>query len=900
MPSVNLKEPATLTLCSNARLARSLRLAEGEKNRNQGLAQWTPRHIMTLAQWLEETIERSVLVGDIPPRAIPGHIQDGLSERLLWKQAIKRTMREDPALALFDVAGMAQAASEANALMLEWGISFPSEGQSEETYQFLRWRDDFRGACQQLGLMEPARLRDVLIDVLQRGAGRLPSRIELAGFDRLSPQEKRLLDVLQTRGVEVARLELGLTQPSKAVQVACENSEVECRAAIAWAAEQLKDHPSARLAIVVPELASLRTRLASALDDTLHPDAIHPGMAGLTRCYDFSLGEPLSSQAVVACALSILRLGVSPRRIPQNEMGLLLRDVFWSASITEADARASLEALMRRRLPANLQLPQLLRLARSESASGAFLTRLVQHLDWMQQEIRLWPRQQLPSTWASSFCKLLDAAAWPGERGLSSAEFQTRRAWSELLNEFAGFDTLLGPMSPGEALGQLSSMCHERIFQPESENVPNIQVMGMLEAAAEPLDGVWVMGMNDHIWPPPSRPNPLIPARFQRAAGASNSCGRVQAEFARDIQQRLLRSAHEVIFSWSLKDGDRELRPSPLLAGMEYLAESPPVLSTLAELLAQPSDLESLEDHVAPAVSAHERVRGGTGLLKAQAICPAWAFFQYRLGARALDEAVEGLDAMDRGNLLHAVLQCFWKGRDSGYLHALDVAGLQSAIAEAVENGIEHFSANFDQPLPAAFLQLERQRQQKLLGAWLAFEKQRPPFAVEECEHKISVDIAGLTIALTLDRVDALENGSLVVIDYKTGANVSHKSWAQERITEPQLPMYASMALSDKDVVAVCFAKVRVDEQKFIGVAADAGVVPGVDALQGVRNVFPEEQFPGWSALLENWKARITAIACEIQAGEAAVRFDDETELRDCEVKPLLRLPERKLQMERG
>ena len=38
----------------------------------------------------------------------------------------------------------------------------------------------------------------------------------------------------------------------------------------------------------------------------------------------------------------------------------------------------------------------------------------------------------------------------------------------------------------------------------------------------------------------------------------------------------------------------------------------------------------------------------------------------------------------------------------------------------------------------------------------------------------------------------------------------------------------------------------------------------------------------------------------ELKAGEAAVKFDDEKLLAYCEVLPLLRLPERRLQFERG
>jgi RecB family exonuclease len=147
--------------------------------------------------------------------------------------------------------------------------------------------------------------------------------------------------------------------------------------------------------------------------------------------------------------------------------------------------------------------------------------------------------------------------------------------------------------------------------------------------------------------------------------------------------------------------------------------------------------------------------------------------------------------------------------------------------------------------------------------------------------------------------VDELPDGRLVVLDYKTGASVSHKSWAEERIAEPQLPIYAALALRDGEVAAVCFAKVQAAEQKFIGIADSAEVLPGVCALDGARKLFPEDRFPDWAALIRHWQASITAIAAEIKAGEAAVKFRNEEDLRDCDVKPLLRLPERKLQLER-
>ncbi len=255
---------------------------------------------------------------------------------------------------------------------------------------------------------------------------------------------------------------------------------------------------------------------------------------------------------------------------------------------------------------------------------------------------------------------------------------------------------------------------------------------------------------------------------------------------------------------------------------------------------------------------------------------------------------------MGRGILLHAALQHFWRGRDSAQLQAMDDAVLREAIQAAVEQGVQAFNERQEEPLPPRFLALEQQRLQRLLAAWLPLEKTRPPFSVAQCEQHVQLDLGGLTVELTIDRIDRLPDGRLVVLDYKTGSVVSQKSWADARIDEPQLPIYAAMALSGNEVAAVCFAKVRIEEQKFIGIAAEEALLPGVDCLAGASKLFDETQFPDWPALLQHWQASIAAMVGEVRNGEAAVRFADENDLRDCELKPLLRLPERKLQMERG
>jgi len=892
-------------LCSTHRLARSLRLAHGRASAGQGLMQWRPLPAKPLGLWLNGVIGDALLCGDIAPENAPTLVPDVMQERVLWERAIESCLSGELVEALFDRTGMAAVAMEANKLLLEWRINLPAGEQTEETRQFVRWRSAFRKACAQAGWLEPARYMEWQIDQLAAGAGQLPPQLHIAGFDRLSPQESRLFEVLAARGVTVTPYQTGLDQPAAAYQVMLADVADECRAAVFWAQQQLAGNPQVRIAIIAPELGAIRANLSALLDDVLHPEAVLPTAAEMPRQYDFSLGTPLISQPVIATALALLRTLAGRRQVEQEAFGMMLLQPYWSAGAREADGRAQLEAAIRAELPAVVTLDRLARFARKQAERGLAVSQLADNLDALLQVHARQPGKQSPSAWATAFRMTLGAAGWPGERGLSSHEFQAKQAFSEVLEHLAQLDVLLGQVGMNEALRLLNQSCSEQIFQPRTEGAPPLQVMGMLEATGEPLDAMWVLGMNDHVWPPPARPNPLLPAAVQRAARAPNADVAVQAEFASAIHERLLHSASHVIFSHAHADGDRELRPSPLIANLPPLPDAPLLAATLAEtLVASPvSAIAQLEDHLAPPAMAGERISGGAGLLKAQAVCPAWAYYQYRLGARKLEVPIDGLDAAGRGSLLHAVLERFWQGRGSAALAAMTDDLLTAAVAEAVVQALTIFNAEREEPLPPGFTALEGGRLQQLVLTWLHFEKTRTvSFEVQACEREVLLEIEGITVRLVIDRIDELADGGLVIIDYKTGANVDYKNWADDRIAEPQLPIYASLAMVGDEVVAVAFAKVRSDDTRFSGIAADEALLPGVLGISQdkARKDFSAEQFPDWKALLAHWQSSVQAIAREVRGGEAAVRFNDEKDMEYCEVKPLLRLPERKLLFERS
>jgi len=322
-----------------------------------------------------------------------------------------------------------------------------------------------------------------------------------------------------------------------------------------------------------------------------------------------------------------------------------------------------------------------------------------------------------------------------------------------------------------------------------------------------------------------------------------------------------------------------------------------PLAGTLAEQLsvATHDALEHIDDHIAPTIQAGEHVSGGTGLLKAQAVCPAWAFYQYRLGAKALKTPTSGLDNMARGSLVHGVLEQFWRKRHFADLRDMSAEDFMNALTNAVNTTLQAFAAE-SSVASAAVLELESERLIRLVSDWLAYEKARGiSFRIVDCEVGKKVQICGIEVTLKIDRVHRLETGGLEFVDYKTGQMPKIKSWGEDRITEPQLPIYATFyADPEEQVAGIHFGMVKTAEHGFSGIS-----VENFEEEQGKRKPAFANDFNDWQQLLQHWKAAIEAIATELREGEAAVRFRDENELAYCEVTPLLRLPERKLQFER-
>jgi RecB family exonuclease len=134
----------------------------------------------------------------------------------------------------------------------------------------------------------------------------------------------------------------------------------------------------------------------------------------------------------------------------------------------------------------------------------------------------------------------------------------------------------------------------------------------------------------------------------------------------------------------------------------------------------------------------------------------------------------------------------------------------------------------------------------RLVHALCELEAGRAPFTVLEREARHAIDCSGVTLQVRIDRIDRLPDGTLALIDYKTG-EPKKEDWLGARPSQPQLLVYLR-AMEEGTVAALANAHVTAEGATFRGVADTGGRLPRVAGLAG--DAWPR-QVRTWRRLVE-------------------------------------------------
>jgi probable DNA repair protein len=574
--------------------------------------------------------------------------------------------------------------------------------------------------------------------------------------------------------------------------------------------------------------------------------------------FNVSIGRSLATYPLVDAALTLIELAYSP--IEFARASHLIRSPYLGGADSELARRAALDARIRRDADATIALARLI--AASEPAP--LLRKVLERVFAAAKTTA-----DSPADWARQFSAVLEAAGFPGERALDSDEFQTRAKLHEMLGELAKLERIAEKVNFAAALATMKRLCAETLFQPETPEAP-IQILGVIESQQQRFDCLWVSGLTDDVWPRDARPNPFIPIALQKKAGIPQASAEGAAARDRRITDEWKSAAGEVVFSHPTKDEDRDLAPSPLTAGIAETPIALPDYPRYRDLIFAARKLEAFEDWRAPRAKPGPQ-RGGTRVLADQAACPFRAFARWRLGAEALEEPAPGLDPRDRGKLLHALMREIWSRVRS---HTNLAKDLTTVIAQAAHTAVKEMG------LEGRYAELERERLARLAREWLELEARRAPFEVQSLEEEREISVAGLQYKSRIDRMDRLQRGGHVLIDYKSGGFPSPKHWEGPRPDDPQLPLYAVAA--PEELAAVSFAKIKPGDMKFMGYSRAEHLLPNVQIYRD------------WEKLLADWKRDAAMLGKAFAEGDAHVDpKEDLKTCRRCDLQTLCRVYEK-------
>ena len=329
---------------------------------------------------------------------------------------------------------------------------------------------------------------------------------------------------------------------------------------------------------------------------------------------------------------------------------------------------------------------------------------------------------------------------------------------------------------------------------------PLVSFHGPREAREIFADLVILAGLNEGTWPAATAPDPWLNRKMRKDAGLLLPERQIGLS-AHDYQQAV--AAPEVILSRAMRDAEAETVPSRwlnrlcnLMAGLGpqngplalqqmeargnlWLARSAAV--DQAQAMPDAGLQPALRPRPCPPVSARPK---SLALTKIRTLIrdPYATYAQYILRLKPLNPLRAQPDARDRGTAIHSILQRFVTERPAAEVAADARHRLLTIAAEVFAQ---------ETPFPSAralwLARLERAADHFLRQD----EKWGGQTLLTEMAGAVAVEQTGFTLTGTPDRIDQRPDGTVVLIDYKTG---TPPSAAQQTTLDLQLHLAAAMA----------------------------------------------------------------------------------------------------------
>ncbi len=336
---------------------------------------------------------------------------------------------------------------------------------------------------------------------------------------------------------------------------------------------------------------------------------------------------------------------------------------------------------------------------------------------------------------------------WSGQAGRALADLvaslERHSADEPVKVDVAALPDLLRNLLDGEAI------------RPAAGGHPRLFIWGLVEARMQRADLIVLAGLNEGVWPQLARSDPWLAPAIRRELGLPGLERRIGVN-AHDLMMGLC--AKRVMITRARTDGSGPTNPSRFWLRLETFAngfEAPGLrYDLLARALDHAEGQRARQPAPCPPVEDRPNKISVTEVdtLKAD---PYSFYAKKMLGLTQLDAPGAEPDAKWRGTFLHDVLGAW--GNDDKFAPGMLVPRLRAAFRDSGLHPVVQalWLPRFEQAARNFEAIVEANRTQG----------REPTLA----EADAVIDVAGVRLHGRADRIDRLADGTLAIVDYKTG-----------------------------------------------------------------------------------------------------------------------------------
>jgi len=787
-------------------------------------------NILSLDAWVRQVWRQNAETADTSRRLLVGSEVDAL-----WREVISKYESQNSAFSLLQPEAAAALAARCRSALKEYCIPMASEqvraafNSESDTACFLRWLDRVDIRLKQEGWVLPEDIPELIV---KEAAEKLHEAWFLSE-EAPAPSIERALSsrFLVTRWVHSEAIERGVST------TAFSTREVEIAAAANWG---LRQHESGtNSAIILADYQRDRPLLEHELRALFgSSDQVFTDLP-----VNFSRGIELAKVPMFRDALLLLRLMVQD--LSRSDVTALLRSPFFGWPDSDQNDKGGTIAYLfnsKRRL---FELRHVLEALGKVAPSGAMNSALSKARVDRLSSVRL-PAPE----WREQVLSLLQTAGWPSASGLDSVEYQQLELVDGVFDEIEANSLDTEPYSLALFLTRFRSVLSEKLFQPKTE-VGRLQVMALGDTTGLSFDAVRLVGATSESLPANPGSLSFIPWQICRAHKISKLTEEAHYLLASRLIGQLSVSGKVSCTYHRVADGTPKL-PSRLC----YVDTEGKTPAQTDSQESAGTPLEWIDEPAGLTTRLPNQQSGGVSLLEQQASCPLKAHLSHKLGIRPLEDEADGLTSGERGGVLHEALKhLFTSLTSSDQIKAINAVAGAERIEKAADDAVRGLKASVRERVGLPALDLERQRLQTILAAWLEVEKSRDTdFTIELKETPLEWGCEGLSLSLKVDRVDLLSTGQRIVIDYKSSAAQAVTDWSRSPVKSPQLPCY-SQVIANVETIAI--GQVSVTEPGYLTLGADIGFR---DADKESKKAMDRTGITGLADLKEQWLTDLTAL----------------------------------------